>query len=306
MRTLVVSPTPGNPSASGTALLSAMAAITTASASNPYLIRIEPGVYDLGASSLVLKPYVDLEGSGEAVTKITGTGAAVYNSGTIVGSTVSPSTVELRFLTVANSGGNAYATAIFLNIGSPNLTHITATAAGGSAQNVAIFGLAFSAAELTDVIATASASGAATAYGVAFNGAATPRLTNVSAAASGGTFGYGAYFANGAYAVLVNVSATAVGATYNYATYFDNAWGTIRNSDLRGGPYEGVHVVNAPQPVTIEASHTTGMNVDTSTVKAGASLIQGVIQSSSNVSCADSYDDSGSSYQALLPGCQEH
>src|SRR5690348_10479068 len=40
------------------------------SAVNPYLIKLEPGNYDLGNNSLKLLPYLDLEGSGEDMTVI--------------------------------------------------------------------------------------------------------------------------------------------------------------------------------------------------------------------------------------------
>lgn len=54
----------GSPSSNGTNLLAALASITTASASSPWLLKIEPGLYDLGSSQLVAKAYVDFEGSG--------------------------------------------------------------------------------------------------------------------------------------------------------------------------------------------------------------------------------------------------
>src|SRR5262249_30040259 len=90
------------PSSNGTNLLVALAAITTASASNPWLLKVEPGIYDLGASQLVAKAYVDIEGSGSGITVITssaqgngGPGATVLvNSGT---------QAEMRDLTVKNT-----------------------------------------------------------------------------------------------------------------------------------------------------------------------------------------------------------
>ena len=62
-RTVVVSPV-GTSAENGQALLNALAGIT-ASAADPYLLKLEPGVYDLGASPLTMKQYVDVEGSGE-------------------------------------------------------------------------------------------------------------------------------------------------------------------------------------------------------------------------------------------------
>jgi pectin methylesterase-like acyl-CoA thioesterase len=49
-----------------TSPIAAVNSITDASAANPYLVKVMPGVYNLGAASLVMKPYVYLEGSGES------------------------------------------------------------------------------------------------------------------------------------------------------------------------------------------------------------------------------------------------
>jgi hypothetical protein len=67
-RTVVVSPVPNDAVASGTALKNALNGITNASQTNPYLLKIEPGVYDLGSlqfSRLDMKSFVDVEGSGK-------------------------------------------------------------------------------------------------------------------------------------------------------------------------------------------------------------------------------------------------
>jgi hypothetical protein len=70
--TVVVSPK-GTAAASGTALKDALAGITDASASNPYLLHLEPGIYDLGSAELTMKRFVDIEGSGQNVTTIRST-----------------------------------------------------------------------------------------------------------------------------------------------------------------------------------------------------------------------------------------
>jgi len=51
-------------------ILDAMNSITDASSVNPYLIKVFPGIYDLGAQVLSLKSYVDIEGSGINVTEL--------------------------------------------------------------------------------------------------------------------------------------------------------------------------------------------------------------------------------------------
>lgn len=56
----------------------AMESITNASATNPYLIKIMPGIYDLGVTTILAKGYVDIEGSGKNVTKLIST----YTPGT--------------------------------------------------------------------------------------------------------------------------------------------------------------------------------------------------------------------------------
>lgn len=57
--------------------ISAMSSITDASASKPYLVKIHPGVYDIGGATLYGKSYVDIEGSGEGVTVIRGIGSYI-------------------------------------------------------------------------------------------------------------------------------------------------------------------------------------------------------------------------------------
>jgi hypothetical protein len=50
--------------------IAAVNSITDASAAKPYLVKIMPGVYDLGTASLQMKEYVDVEGSGAENTVI--------------------------------------------------------------------------------------------------------------------------------------------------------------------------------------------------------------------------------------------
>ncbi len=95
VRTILVSPGNTN-AASGTNLLNAIAGITDASASKTYLIKIEPGIYDLAATQLAGKPFVDIEGSGRHITTITGGRAGALVS--------LPAEAELRELRVQNLG----------------------------------------------------------------------------------------------------------------------------------------------------------------------------------------------------------
>ncbi len=98
-----------NPTASGTALLNAAAAIPTSgndvpSASNPWLLKVGPGVYDFGASGLVLPPYVNLDGAGMSSTTLTAANDTWFTVASTGVNTVSN-------VTVVNSGtaNNTYA-----------------------------------------------------------------------------------------------------------------------------------------------------------------------------------------------------
>ncbi len=93
---------------SGANLIAAIAKITDASAAKRYLIKIEPGIYNVGTGSVIMKDYVDIEGSGENVTRIQGAPDARYNLGVLNGA----SNTSLRLLTVEHKGGIEHATAI--------------------------------------------------------------------------------------------------------------------------------------------------------------------------------------------------
>lgn len=79
----------------------------TPSATNPCLLKVMPGIYNVGNSSLQMQTYVDLEGAGEYVTKITGNIATGVR-----GVVQSASNSEIRFLSVENTGGGSFHTAL--------------------------------------------------------------------------------------------------------------------------------------------------------------------------------------------------
>lgn len=106
-RTLLVSPG-ASAIASGNALLSATSVISNAgpTATNPWLLKLEPGLYDLGSQGLALPSYVDLEGSGEGTTVISSTIQATSQDNPADKATVrTASSNEIRFVTIQNSGG---------------------------------------------------------------------------------------------------------------------------------------------------------------------------------------------------------
>jgi hypothetical protein len=228
VRTVVVSPVPGDAVASGTALLMALGGIDDASATNPYLLKIEPGVYDLGTSALVMKEWVDIEGSGELVTTIKRSGSSSGATGTVVGA----SNAELRWLTVENTGGNTYAVAIYNSDVSPRLTHVTAiaTASGGTYS----YGVRNDSSSVTMTNVTASASGGGDNQGV-LNWLSSATMTNVTVTGDYGIFNWAD--SGGPYTVRVDHSRIVGSITiFNESGFFTTFVGA---SQLAGGPVWG-------------------------------------------------------------------
>lgn len=139
-RTVLVSPV-GTPAENGTALKNALGGISDTSASNTYLVKIEPGTYDVGSADtpLAMKHYVDVEGSGEGITTITASGSDNLMTGTVVGA----ADAELRSLTVKSSSDlRSYSVAIFdgheqTSGAKPfHMTDVTATATNSAGDGV--------------------------------------------------------------------------------------------------------------------------------------------------------------------------
>lgn len=172
-RTVVVGPV-GTPEQNGAALKNALAGITNASESNPYLLKIEPGVYDVGSQDtpLAMKPWVDIEGSGEGVTTLTASGDS--NTGAVVGA----DNAELRFLTV-ESVGDFFSIAVYNpSASSLRLTNVTAAAtapASGGSYAVENSGT------LTLTQVTATGSGGGVNFGVFNSGSLTMTQTTIRA-----------------------------------------------------------------------------------------------------------------------------
>ncbi len=118
-----------------TSPVAAVSAITDASEDNPYLVKILPGVYDIGSCCVVMKPYVDIEGSGEEVTTIKGNAEGSLRC--VVKGT---DHAGLRSLTVIKNGGlEGEDSSAIVNVDAgPTIAHVTIFASGGS-NNMAVY-----------------------------------------------------------------------------------------------------------------------------------------------------------------------
>ena len=302
LRTIVVSPDPADESKNGLLLRNALVGIADNGPARPYLLKIEPGIYDLGSQPLALKPYVDVEGSGELTTIISSTAAI---SATLVAANNS----ELRFLSVRATN----TVALFSEGVSPRYTHVTATSSGGSFNypievtggaplltNVTTAGTGGAQAaglvnfgggsNLTAVNSSFTGSGASSvnvgllAYGGSDN------LSGVVLAASGGAFAVALRVYNGTHS-LANVTATGSGATETYAVYsgykFNTPTVNVHQSRLSG----------ATNSVFAFGGGAAG-----GAAKIGASQLTGPTHAlaPSVLSCAASYDGS---FAQLSPTC---
>ncbi len=239
VRTVLVSPVPNDPIASGAALLEAAASIPVATATDPWLVKLEPGIYDLGAQFLTLEAYVDVEGSGRDVTVITAQGAGEANRGTVVGA----DHAELRALTIENRGGGFnYSTAIFNGGVSPALRGLRVRASGRNP--IGIHGVD-SAAQVTDVdVAVRADEGYA--YAIwnesPIDNTSPPAATfeDVTVVAEGQAYNYGIYNSNTSPS-LMRVTVVARGGA-DTALY--NSWNSsmvIRDSSFNaegGGSFD--------------------------------------------------------------------
>jgi hypothetical protein len=194
-RTWIVSPVPLDPAASGQRLLQAFSVIT-ANASTTWLVKLEPGVYDLGGQSLPLEPYVDLEGSGVDVTYLQST----RNGAIVIGADRS----ELRSLTVRNQGGVTTAVGVALGSMHARITDVAIDVTGTSATGVQNAGDDTVLRRL-DIIAHGLAGGSSTGISIAGDA----RVSDVEIFASGGAVSSGVVATSGISRLdRLNISAT--------------------------------------------------------------------------------------------------
>jgi hypothetical protein len=116
-----------------TSVAAALASITNASISNRYLIKVGPGTF---VGRVVMKPYVDLEGSGTQLTILSAPGGNNVDSGAVL---KAASNSEIRFLWVRSGSGGTTACGIFSTTGIV-LTHVLVSAATGTQSTYGVYG----------------------------------------------------------------------------------------------------------------------------------------------------------------------
>ena len=279
MRTVVVGPV-GTPAQNGAALGAALATIASSgspSATNRWLLKVEPGTYDVTAlTKLTMVSHVDIEGSGAATVITCACSASNQGtSGTVIGAADS----ELRDLKVINTGG----------LESWSIAVNQAT----TLRNVVL-----------------EASGAAAVAGVNSNG-----LTLIDSTIEAvGNEAYGALIYVGPH-TIDGSRLSAVGDTAAVALEVQSDV-AVRDSELAisdpgdaGGIIHAAVNIHATK-VTFEGSRLvadaglTAVNLNSGTLHIATSMIQGIAGSAvtATMTCVHSYSGS---FTALGTDCQE-
>ncbi|MEM9594840.1 MAG: hypothetical protein AAGD06_11270 [Acidobacteriota bacterium] len=275
-RTVVVSPVPENPVASGNALLAAVAAVSP-SGTDRWLLKIEPGIYDIGTQPLQMKRRLDIEGSGQGVTTILGTGQESLSFSFKTGVIQGADNAELRKLRVqCQSTVERPGCITMANYeASPRLVDVTLVANSEIGNH---WGIRNSAASPDlDRVTIVAANGFAN-YGVANGGPSRPTLRRSSLEVKGGSsYNVGIWNAGDAYPVLVEDTRiqafggrTSAGMLGPETGLVDFA--TIRRSQLIAG--------NAIQSFGIGAGFIRGLTIEHSKILAKGPNSQGVVPGS--------------------------
>lgn len=203
-----------------TSVQAAIDSIAGATEDNPYLVWVAPGVY---SETVMMKPYVHLQGSGQETTVITsnvGTNDEPFTQGTLI----LTRHVTLRDLTVGNSGADTYNIALLAMSGTTQTLVVDVTAlgygSGVSSHAISLWG-SDTGVRLQSVTAIARPQGSGSGYGIINKYNAVLIAENVTALAenesSGDSFGLN----NQATAKLFGGSFTGKGGRMAWAIHND-------------------------------------------------------------------------------------
>ncbi len=110
-----------------TSINSAVGSINDASADNPYLVWVAPGVYN---ERVTMKPYVDIQGAGQNVTTIYSGGSNDALNGVVRGADHS-ALRDLSILSDVATGGGTYPIGLYLDAASTTVQNVSITSQNG-------------------------------------------------------------------------------------------------------------------------------------------------------------------------------
>lgn len=301
-KTIIVSPR-ATQTASGAALIAALEAITTASSTNRFLLKLEPGTYEIGDTQLVMRDFVDIEGSGSNATTILSTRGhdmAGYPATAIVAGNFT----ELRDINLHNvSAGNNGANVIAMSNQSFSLRNVTMTShCGGEAVGLLGFGSVISLFN-TSITAGMGVDG----YGMLFNNPGIVTIRNsqiVARDVTGEAIGLVTYDP-GMKLTIENSTFESVGGTVSWGVAIGGGTASITGSGVTVGTTTArtaLSVSGSATNVTVHHSRFIAGNVwsgtpravsrsGTSTLKIYSSLVDSL--STGSPTCVMSYKEDG-------------
>ncbi len=240
-RTLVVAASGGD----FTTVQAAVTSITDASATNPYLIWIAPGIY---AETVTIKPYVHMQGAGRDVTVLQGNITDDNGSPTDKAALILDNNTSVRDLTVNNVGSEGQTrVGILVPMGKSNVRVANVTVSSGGTANSSVAVWLTGAATLENVTATASG-------GTVFNGAVMLKDYIVTPGAPLEVYLHGGtYTANGTNAIGININDSSSRMVINNArvaateALYSDGWIEVYHSRLEA-PTHVVVNTQAGQP----------------------------------------------------------
>lgn len=192
----------------------ALDSIVDAAADNRYLVLVAPGVY---TEAVTMKEYVDIEGAGEELVKITTDGSSSDSDATITGA----DNAGLRKLTVENTGDDTIAQAIYNSGVAPRLSELTILASDGVDTSYGIRNLDGAAPHISDVSVTATGSDKARAIYAIDSSVVTVKDADLTVGSCASSTCYTIYASSGSTVALedVDVTSTGDGATHPIAIF---------------------------------------------------------------------------------------
>ncbi len=253
MQTVHVHPVPGDDTGSGTRLINALAGITDASSTKHYVVKVEPGIYDVGSTMLTMKQYVDIEGSGQQATIIKGN--SNFDTNLVTAVVKGASDAELRDLQVQSLSYSSLpiSIAILLDGTNTSVRDVTTLTTGSSTWGIRVLSASPT---IEGVTVNSNSTASATGIGVKLTGAAPIIKRSVIKAT-----GTNVYAISGVYAapkILRDVEIEATGSSLAYGFYFDPSAvsglsteivnSTIKSNDI------GISVLQSSATLNVEHS----------------------------------------------------
>ncbi len=277
--------------------VAAMSDVSNWCGSGPCLLKIMPGLYDIGAASLVMQDGVDIEGSGQLSTKIIGRINTNPISGVVSARNVS--SAELRNLTIENNNGTGgLQAAIYNEFASPKISNVTVITSNAASASYAIYNHSSSPKIINASIIANTSNSFDDMVGVYNFGDSSPSMMNINIninSSQGHAFGISNYASGSSVASpdIVDVTIVVTGyvamgiSNVNSTPSIFSTKSTVSGVAVSTGIYSsGNSVVKADHLVTNGAIE----NVSPASIYIGNTRVGGSVANSGTIKCFGVYN----------------